>query len=87
MTWNPPPQNKTYGIISKYSVRYCNCKFYCNSSSQWNEESINESKISFTIKNLKKWSCYKVQVRVVTMMNGSWSQTIQIRTDEDGKKP
>ena len=88
VTWNPPPQNETHGIIRQYDIRYqkveCNSSAN-NSSSAWVERNVNGSTTSLDITGLMKWSCYEVEVRAVTIKNGPWSGTEERRTSEDGK--
>ena len=88
VTWNPPPQNETHGIICQYDIRYrkveCNSSAN-NSSSAWIERTVKGSTTSLDITGLMKWSCYEVEVRAVTIKNGPWSGTVERRTSEDGK--
>ena len=86
-TWDRPLLNETHGIIRQYVIRYREeqCNSNGNSSLGWVVETVNGSTTSLDITGLVKWSCYEVQVRAVTIMNGPWSGTVQQRTSEDGK--
>ena len=87
VTWDRPLLNETHGIIRQYVMRYrkVQCNSNANSSLSWVVETVNGSTTSLDITGLVKWSCYEVQVRAVTIMNGPWSRTVQQRTSEDGK--
>ena len=52
----------------------------------WSTVTVNGSLTSLELNNSTKWSCYTVQVRAVTIESGTWSETKQHRTREDGKK-
>ena len=87
VTWDSPLLNETHGIIRQYAIRYrkVQCNSNANRSLGWVVETVNGSTTSLDITGLVKWSCYEVQVRAVTIMNGPWSGTVQQRTSEDGK--
>ena len=87
VTWDRPLLNETHGIIRQYVIRHrkVQCNSNANSSLGWVVETVNGSTTSLDITSLVKWSCYEVQVRAVTIMNGPWSGTVQQRTSEDGK--
>ena len=87
VTWDRPLLNETHGIIRQYIIRYRKVQCYsnANSSLSWVVGTVNGSATSLDITGLVKWSCYEIQVRAVTIINGPRSGTVQQRTCEDGK--
>ena len=85
--WDRLFPNETHGIIRQYVIRYhkVQCNSNGNSSLGWVVETVNGSTTSLDITGLVKWSCYEVQVRAVTIMNGPWSGTVQQNSSEDIK--
>ena len=87
VTWSPPLENETHGVIREYKIRYrkveCNSNTYM--SPTWTERTVNTSTASYDITGLMKWSCYDVQVLAITIGNGVWSEAVRQRTSEDGK--
>ena len=87
VTWGPPLENETHGVIREYKIRYR--KVECNSttyiSPTWTEKTVNGPATSYDFVGLTKWSCYDVQVLAFTIGSGAWSEAVRRRTSEDGK--
>ena len=86
VTWVRPPPNETHGVIRQYDIRYqkVDCSSSATALSNWAHETVDGSILSTDITNLVKWSCYAIQIRAVTIIDGVWSDKVQQRTSEDG---
>ena len=87
-SWDRPPESQTHGIIRQYVIKYQEVKCGSNGTNltNWVYVPVSGTLLSNEIKNLRKWSCYEVQIRAVTIKTGVWSKTEGHRTSEDGKR-
>ena len=76
-SWQPPPQNKTNGIIRHYTVRVTEVKtglFF----------EINSTATSVNIGQLQAYNAYEVKSAAFTIGLGPFSASIEITTLEKG---
>ncbi len=97
LNWKPPPPEFTNGIIRHYLVQYqqVNCDYgsaindsVSNTSlaeGTWNIIKVNGSSQTWTLTDLKYWSCYDVQIAAVTVSEGVFARINNTRTSEHGK--
>ncbi len=85
IVWRPPPRDKHHGTITYYKVIYSedNSK---KPSKKLNEVNVTAKEHSVILKNLNKWTDYRISVLAGTKVgDGPASEPIILRTDEDGK--
>ena len=80
--WQPPPRIHRNGAITYYKVIY----FEDTNPSKKIELNVTSNESSIELKNLNKWTKYRISVLAGTEVgDGPASEPIVLQTDEDGK--
>lgn len=86
VSWVAPPVSSRNGVLTRYSLAYQ--AVTGEDTSRHIVDSIPPDVSSWEIKDLEKWTEYRVWVRAHTDVGaGPESPPVIIRTDEDGKCP
>ena len=90
MTWKKPSKSVLHGNLVRYELEYRRVE--CNEShpvrvanSSWKSMNVTNTSLTTRIDSLVFWSCYEVRMRAVTVGNGPYSNTIDVRTKEHGE--
>lgn len=84
VSWVPPPAQSRNGLITQYSIAYQAVEG--DDSTKHVVDGIGREHSSWEIKDLEKWTEYKVWVRAHTDVGpGPESIPVHVRTDEDGR--
>lgn len=84
VSWVPPPAQSRNGVITQYSIAYQAVEG--DDSTKHVVDGIGREHSSWEIKDLEKWTEYKVWVRAHTDVGpGPESIPVHVRTDEDGR--
>lgn len=84
VSWVPPPAQSRNGVITQYSIAYQAVEGDDNTKHV--VDGIGREHSSWEIKDLEKWTEYKVWVRAHTDVGpGPESIPVHVRTDEDGR--
>ncbi|KAM9130310.1 receptor-type tyrosine-protein phosphatase F [Pangshura tecta] len=82
VSWVPPPAQSRNGVITQYSIAYQAVD--AEDSAKHVVDGIGRERSSWEIKDLEKWTEYKVWVRAHTDVGpGPESSPVHVRTDED----
>ena len=88
--WIKPDKSVLHGNLAGYEIEYRRVE--CSESepvsvadSSWKSMQVANTSVRAEIVGLVFWSCYQVRMRAVTVDNGKWSQTINVRTKEHGE--
>ena len=88
--WSKPGKNVLHGNLIRYEIEYR--RVVCNETDpvnvedkSWKSINVTNTSLSEEIGNLVFWSCYEVRMRAVTVGDGPYSNTIDVRTMEHGK--
>lgn len=83
ISWKPPPREKHHGKIVYYKVIYS--EESKKSPKNVHEVNVTTNDNSVVLKNLNKWTVYRVSVLAGTKIgDGPASEPLLLRTDEDG---
>ena len=83
VVWQPPPRSQRHGTITYYKVLYSEVN---TNPSKKLELNVTSDETSVLLKNLNKWTDYRISVLAGTEVgDGPASEPIVLRTDEDGK--
>uniref|UniRef100_A0A674JYR5 Receptor-type tyrosine-protein phosphatase F n=1 Tax=Terrapene triunguis TaxID=2587831 RepID=A0A674JYR5_9SAUR len=86
VSWVPPPAQSRNGVITQYSIAYQAVD--AEDGAKHVVDGIGRERSSWEIKDLEKWTEYKVWVRAHTDVGpGPESSPVHVRTDEDGSEP
>uniref|UniRef100_A0A674JSN6 Receptor-type tyrosine-protein phosphatase F n=1 Tax=Terrapene triunguis TaxID=2587831 RepID=A0A674JSN6_9SAUR len=86
VSWVPPPAQSRNGVITQYSIAYQAVD--AEDGAKHVVDGIGRERSSWEIKDLEKWTEYKVWVRAHTDVGpGPESSPVHVRTDEDGSLP
>uniref|UniRef100_A0A674JSE6 Receptor-type tyrosine-protein phosphatase F n=1 Tax=Terrapene triunguis TaxID=2587831 RepID=A0A674JSE6_9SAUR len=84
VSWVPPPAQSRNGVITQYSIAYQAVD--AEDGAKHVVDGIGRERSSWEIKDLEKWTEYKVWVRAHTDVGpGPESSPVHVRTDEDGR--
>ena len=88
--WTKPDISVLHGTLVRYELEYR--RVQCNESdpvivtdSSWKSINVTSTASGTEIGSLVFWSCYEVRMRAVTVGNGPYSDTIEVRTNEHGE--
>ena len=90
--WSKPDKSVLHGNLARYEIEYR--RVVCNEAdpvnvtdSSWKSVNVARTSMSAEIGSLAFWSCYEVRMRAVTVGNGPYSDTVDVRTKESGELP
>ena len=80
-----------HGVLRRYEIEYR--RLECNEadpvsvtlSSSWVTVQVANTSLSEVVSGLVFWSCYEFRMRAVTVGNGPFSDSQQVRTKEHGE--
>ena len=78
ISWSPPNQNTTNGVIRHYKVSITN-------TATGSEQILTTTNSSLTITMLAPFTMYSVRVAAFTIGTGPYSKPINVTTAEGGK--
>ena len=85
MEWDPLPQEFVYGLLLGYHVVYRRVER--GHSHIWNTTVVGANDTGVTMRGLKKYGTYVIQVRAFNGKgDGKLTKGYMIRTDEDGEE-
>ena len=83
VVWQPPPLSQRHGTITYYKVIYFEDNINPSKKIEFN---VTANETSVLLKNLNKWTNYRISVLAGTEVgDGPPSEPITLKTDEDGK--
>lgn len=86
ISWQPPPQQYTNGLLQGYKVNY---EYITDIFGTENDEidSRKTTELTIVLTGLRKYTNYSLQVQGYTRIgDGVYSSPIYCQTEEDGKK-
>ena len=90
VSWVKPNKSVLHGVVRRYEIEYR--RVVCNETdavsvadSSWKMVPVANTSLSEVIGGLVFWSCYEFRVRAVTVEDGPYSDSQQVRTKEDGE--
>lgn len=85
VTWVAIPSAQVKGVLTSYTVQYLPLDKYGNNVTDRQQFTVPSTQMSAELKGLKKYTNYSISVSGVTRDIGVESQSIFVRTSEDGR--
>lgn len=85
VTWVAISSAQVRGVLTSYTVQYLPLDKYGNNVTDRQQFTVPSTQMSAELKGLKKYTNYSISVSGVTRDIGVESQSIFVRTSEDGR--